>query len=149
AQQVGRSQSAVTRVTQRYDIKTFHRVTPPLGPQKSIDEHEQRTIVHQVHKNRQASLFDITNVLPEKISMRTLQRRLDQAGIQKHLALKKPFLSSEHMRARLEWAMERKDWTIEDWNKVIFSDESKVEIGKILDLPRCSEQRLRSIIWTV
>ena len=129
ADKCSRSQSAVTRIMQRYDIKTFTGVKPPPGPQKAIEEQELRTIVQEVKKNRWSSLSDVINILPNKISTCTLQRWLSIVGIQKHIALKKPWLSPEHMNTRLEWAMVYKDWTVEDWNKVIFSDESKVEVG--------------------
>lgn len=31
-------------------------------------------------------------------------------------------------KKRLAWAKERASWTVEDWNKVIFSDESKFDV---------------------
>ncbi|KAG0778309.1 hypothetical protein G6F16_005185 [Rhizopus arrhizus] len=31
-------------------------------------------------------------------------------------------------KARLEWALAHRYWTIDDWRKVIFSDESKINV---------------------
>lgn len=42
---------------------------------------------------------------------------------------KRPRLIEDHAKARLAWCIERKDWTIEDWKRVIFSDECSVERG--------------------
>jgi hypothetical protein len=39
---------------------------------------------------------------------------------------KKPFLSKRHRRARLDFAISHKDWTIEDWKRVVWSDETKI-----------------------
>jgi hypothetical protein len=39
---------------------------------------------------------------------------------------KRPFLSKRHRRARLDWAIAHQDWTLEDWKKVIYSDETKI-----------------------
>ncbi|CEG67185.1 hypothetical protein RMATCC62417_03651 [Rhizopus microsporus] len=39
---------------------------------------------------------------------------------------KVPFLSKEHREERLNWALAHRSWTIHDWRKVIFSDESKI-----------------------
>ena len=61
AGQVRQSQSAVTCVAQRYDLKTFRGV---ILPWKSIDELEQRTIVHEVKKNRQRSLPELPTICP-------------------------------------------------------------------------------------
>ena len=46
-----------------------------------------------------------------------------------YIAVKKPGLSAENIRKRLDWAIKYKDWTIEDWKKVIWSDECSVWIG--------------------
>ncbi|KAG1145923.1 hypothetical protein G6F37_007120 [Rhizopus arrhizus] len=39
-----------------------------------------------------------------------------------------PLLSAKHRKARLEWALAHRYWTIDDWRKVIFSDESKINV---------------------
>lgn len=39
---------------------------------------------------------------------------------------KKPRLLPRHIKARLEFAGKYKDWTIDDWKNVIFSDETKI-----------------------
>jgi transposase len=127
---IGRSQSAVAKVTQKYNIKTFSGVTPPPGNVKKINKREHRTLLRTVRSNRRATLSDITNILPNKMSVSTLKRHLKDIGIQKHIAVKKPYLTAAHIQARLEFALRHKNWTLEDWLKVIWSDESKVEIGK-------------------
>lgn len=38
---------------------------------------------------------------------------------------KKPALSKKNVQARLKFAKKHRDWTIDDWKKVIWSDESK------------------------
>ncbi|KAJ8346532.1 hypothetical protein SKAU_G00279330 [Synaphobranchus kaupii] len=38
----------------------------------------------------------------------------------------KPHLNLSQRRKRLHWAKEKKDWTVGQWSKVLFSDESKV-----------------------
>jgi len=42
--------------------------------------------------------------------------------------VKKPLLARRHKKARYEWAMAHKDWTVDDWRRVIFSDETKINI---------------------
>ena len=78
---VGRSHSAITKVTQKYDIKTFSGVTPPPGNPRKINKREQRALLHTVRSNRHATLFDITNILPTKMSIDTLKRRLKEVGM--------------------------------------------------------------------
>ena len=46
-----------------------------------------------------------------------------------YVAVKKPRLRKKNVIKRLEWAMKYKDWTIEDWKYIIWSDESSIWIG--------------------
>ena len=41
---------------------------------------------------------------------------------------KKPYLKPEHQQHRLEFAKKYKNWTYEDWSKIIWSDESKFQV---------------------
>ncbi len=40
----------------------------------------------------------------------------------------KPLLKPKHRQKRLTWAKEKKNWTVAQWSKVLFSDESKFSI---------------------
>jgi hypothetical protein len=42
---------------------------------------------------------------------------------------RKPYLTPTHKKERLRWARIYKNWTLEDWALVVFSDESTFEIG--------------------
>ena len=41
---------------------------------------------------------------------------------------KKPLLKKTHMEAKLKWAKAHKDWTEDDWRRVVFSDETKINV---------------------
>jgi len=129
-EKTGRSKSAINKTLTRYDYKTFTGVTPPPGNPKILSERKKRNLVRVVRKHRRKTLSDITNILPDNPSVRTLQRELKEVGIQKHIAIKKPWISDENKQKRLDWCRAHKDWPLSKWMKVIFSDECKVEIGK-------------------
>uniref|UniRef100_A0A087XF70 Transposase Tc1-like domain-containing protein n=1 Tax=Poecilia formosa TaxID=48698 RepID=A0A087XF70_POEFO len=57
-------------------------------------------------------------------SVRTVRRRLLEQGLVPRRAAKKPLLSRENIRDRLIFCKRYREWTAEDWGKVIFSDES-------------------------
>ena len=44
------------------------------------------------------------------------------------MAAKRPLLTLAHRKNRLDWFRERKDWTNEQWKKVLWSDESIFEL---------------------
>ena len=57
-----------------------------------------------------------------------VKRRLLELGLKGRVAVKKPRLTTVHKQKRLVWAKEHKNWTVEEWNRVLWSDESKFEI---------------------
>lgn len=62
------------------------------------------------------------------ISYRSVLRNLREIGFQAKKRVKKPFLSQKHRKARLEWARAHRHWTVDDWKRVIFSDETKINL---------------------
>ena len=55
-----------------------------------------------------------------------LRRIAYKAGINRRIALKKPFLTASHKRKRLYWALSNQST---DWKGVLFTDEASVELG--------------------
>jgi transposase len=61
------------------------------------------------------------------VSLSTIDRYLRQNNYRKWLAKKRPKLEDRHVFQRLQWALQHKDWTHEQWEGVIWSDECSVE----------------------
>jgi transposase len=62
--------------------------------------------------------------LPFKVSDRTVRSVLSKNGYKSRIQVKKPFISPQNVKNRLDWARKHKDWTVEQWKKVLWSDES-------------------------
>ena len=58
----------------------------------------------------------------------TVRRALRRQGLAARAMSRKPFLTKSHMRRRLEWAKAHRHWTVADWSRVIFTDETKVHL---------------------
>ncbi len=52
-----------------------------------------------------------------------------------------PLLKQRHRQKHLTWAMEKKNWTVAQWSKVLFSDESKFSISFGNQCPRVWRKR--------
>ena len=39
---------------------------------------------------------------------------------------KHPLLSAKHLKAHLDYPHAHKDWTVKDWKRVVWSDETKI-----------------------
>ncbi|KAG1606651.1 hypothetical protein G6F46_012858 [Rhizopus delemar] len=63
-----------------------------------------------------------------KVSAETVCRTLRKTGLGAIEKPKKPLLSAKNIRKRLSWCMAHKDWTIDDWKRVVWSDETKINI---------------------
>ena len=63
------------------------------------------------------------------VSDTTVWRILRTAGYRKTKPTRKPGLTEEMKKARLQFALDHKHWTLEDWKKVIWSDETAIVIG--------------------
>ena len=50
-------------------------------------------------------------------------------NLRKWIQKKRPYLTADHARARLDWAQAYKLYTLEDWKRVIWSDECTIERG--------------------
>nr|ACO51862.1 Transposable element Tc1 transposase [Aquarana catesbeiana] len=58
-------------------------------------------------------------------SRATTHRRIQDMGYSCRISCVKPLLNQRQRHKRLTWAKGKKDWTVAQWSKVLFSDESK------------------------
>ena len=105
---------------------------PRCGRPASTTPRQDRLLSHLSLSDRRATskilkreLVDATGV---DVTTRTVRRRLQKAGLRGCVAARKPLQTPRHKSRRLAWCRERKDWTPEQWGKVLFSDESIFEL---------------------
>jgi hypothetical protein len=60
------------------------------------------------------------------ITTQTIRNALKKEGLRSAVKKRKPYLKQVHIKARLDFAHKYLDWTIEDWSRVVFSDETKI-----------------------
>lgn len=68
-------------------------------------------------------LRDITN---KPLSDQTVRNYLRKEGLRAVVKKKKPLLSRKQATDRLDFAIAHRDWTIDDWKRVVWSDETKI-----------------------
>jgi transposase len=141
ARQVTRSPSTVCRILQTYDYKTFNaRDRTRIGKRKTT-KHEDRILTRTAKANDDQSYRDIIHMSGIKVSCNTLRRRLKEIGLYSRIRRQKPVLKPHHKAARLYWARKYQNWTVKDWIRVIWSDESSIVLGRKSRRRRCIRKK--------
>ena len=60
------------------------------------------------------------------VSVQTIRRALKRQGMLAVTKKKRPYLSPRHKAKRYAFALSKKYWTVEDWKRVVWSDETKI-----------------------
>src|SRR6201992_3863726 len=68
----------------------------------------------------------LSNIINQPLSPSTTCLHLKKAGMKAVVKTKHPLLSARHCKACLDFAHAHKDWTLDDWKRVVWSDETKV-----------------------
>ena len=68
----------------------------------------------------------LSNITNNTVSAQTVRRHLKAAGMKAVVKKKRPALKKSHRKARLEFAQKHRDWTVEDWKSIVWSDETKI-----------------------
>jgi len=126
---VHRSKSAVQHALSEYDYDTFTGHNPRPKRARKTTKREDRYLIRAAKQFDEVPLRDITNIVGIPVSQSTLSRRLHEEGLGRYVARRKPGLRPENVEERLNWAIAHKDWTIEDWKRVIWSDETIIVVG--------------------
>ncbi|KAI2666320.1 Transposable element Tcb1 transposase [Labeo rohita] len=144
ASEAGCSQSAVSKHVNR---KLSGR--KKCGRKRCTTSRENRSLERLVKQNRIKNLGELHKEWTEvKESRATTHRRVKEFGYSCHIPLVKPLLNHRQRQRRLTWAKEKKKWTVVQWSKVLFSDESKFCISletKVLE----SGERVEKLIAKV
>jgi len=124
---VGRLWSTVNSFLQWYYKYSTTDNLLRSGWPEVLSKHDKQTILRTVRKYRQYTCEQIHRIYAPHISLPTFDCLLRQHNIKKWLAKKRPRVKMERVKAQLQWAITRKDWTAEDFQRVIYSDECSVE----------------------
>ncbi|GFT58650.1 transposable element Tc1 transposase [Trichonephila clavipes] len=95
------------------------------GRPRKTSLHEDRLFLSNRKLNSSQILKQWTLISNVSVCPRTVRGRLLEIGLRGCKARLKSLLTEFQCKRQLRWAREHSLWTIKDWEKVIFSDESQ------------------------
>ena len=131
---LGIHRSTVGRVLKKFQERGSVENNRRSGRPRVTDARGDRKIYRIVKRNRRQSLQDITSKFNgdegTRMSKRTIRRRLHQEGYRRGKIQKTLTICKVNRQRRILWCRGKRHWKPEQWQKVIFSDETQVVIGQ-------------------
>jgi transposase len=101
------------------------------GRPKEITEATEQAILESISKDRNGREKSSEILAFEAgISYSSVLRILKRHGYKAVKQTTKPGLTDEMKQKRLQFCLAHKDWTLEDWKNVIWTDETSVSLGQ-------------------
>jgi len=115
----------------RLRSKHHSHLSKPVGGHPSkLSSTNIHHAVHLIGSGKASTAVDVTktlsNIINQPLSTQTVRNSLKKAGMKAVVRKKKPLLSRRHRKERMDFALEHQHWTVEDWKRVVWSDETKI-----------------------
>lgn len=96
------------------------------GRPRSLSQKDISAIVRNITSGKVTTASEVAKSFDRPVSRQTVARALRSSGLKAIARVKKPALSVKNSKARLEFALKHKNWTLDDWKRVVWSDETKI-----------------------
>ncbi|GFX07775.1 transposable element Tcb1 transposase [Trichonephila clavipes] len=120
---------AVRNCWEQWTRENTHAWKTGSGATRKTTRREERRILWQALVDPTVARSTIGADVGVAVVPQTISRHLTEANLKS----KRPFralpLTPEHRQLRLQWCQARSMWNVTDWQKVVFSDESRFILG--------------------
>ncbi|GFX59479.1 HTH_Tnp_Tc3_2 domain-containing protein [Trichonephila clavipes] len=128
--QVDRSECAVRNSWGQWTRKGTHARKTGSEATRKTTRREDRRIVWQALVETTVTRSTIRADVGEANVPQTISRHLAEANLKSKRPFRAISLTPEHQQLHLQWCQARSMWNVTDWQKVVFSDESRFVMGK-------------------
>ncbi|GFY29465.1 HTH_Tnp_Tc3_2 domain-containing protein [Trichonephila clavipes] len=129
AGQVNRSDCAVRNCWEQWTREGTHARKTGSAATRQTTRREDRRIVRQALVDPTVTRSTIRADVGVAIVPQTISRYLAEANLKSKRPFRALRLTPEHRQLRLQWFQARSMWNVTDWQKVVFSDESRFGLG--------------------
>jgi len=126
---VGCSRSSVRRVWESYELKKLSKKR--TGRPRILNNAERKYLKRSVIRNKKTRRqtlsqihLNIINKTNKTISKQTVRNELARQSLHSRIPRFSPLISEINKERRLLWARTYENWTVEDFKKILWLDES-------------------------
>ncbi len=126
------SPSTVHNIIKRFKESGGISVRKGQGRKPKLNNRDLRSLRRHCIKNRNSSISDITTWVQDyfgkPLSSTTIRSYIHKCQLKLYCAKRKPYVNSVQKRRRLLWDRRHLGWTITQWKRVLWSDESVFQV---------------------
>ncbi len=126
------SPSTVHNIIKRFKESGGISVRKGQGRKPKLNNRDLRSLRRHCIKNRHSSISDITtwaqDYFGKPLSSTTIRSYIHKCQLKLYCAKRKPYVNSVQKHRRLLWARRHLGWTITQWKRVLWSDESVFQV---------------------
>ncbi|XP_039659923.1 protein myomaker isoform X2 [Perca fluviatilis] len=123
--------STVKSIIKKWKVFGTTQTLPGSGRRSKLDERARRKLVREATKRPTATLKQLQEFMTKSghcVHVTTISQILHKCGMYGRGARKKPLLKKGHMQSRLSFAKTHLEDSKATWKKVLWSDETKIEL---------------------
>jgi len=106
----------------------FYHVKPKSGRPQKLSSKDGKFAALTLARGHAKTAVDLQHEFFPHVHPDTVRNHLREQGLSAFKKHTVPFLSQRHIHSCLKWATAHRSWSMNDWEEVIFSDESKFNL---------------------
>lgn len=126
---LGYAHTTISYVVRRFRETNDYSIRPRQGRPRVTTAIQDRYIRLRALRERfttsRSILMQLTAVHDIQPSLDTVRRRLSEGNLHIRVPARGPALNADHRRNRLQFARDHVNWNIQDWERVLFTDETR------------------------
>lgn len=125
------SRCGVQKIIKKHQIGISLKNRPKIGRPSKLSITAHRHIAIESKRDPKKTAREIRNSLNlnDVVSINTIKRVLCNADLHGRVSCRKPSLSIKNKMKRRVWCNNKLEWSVTDWGRVIYTDETKIEIN--------------------
>ncbi|GIY56266.1 transposable element Tc1 transposase [Caerostris extrusa] len=120
----------VAYVIKKWKVSGDCRNVPRVGRPTKLGDRDRRVFTREIRKNRTQPMALIREEFQQAsgsiVSMNTIRKEAHLHGFHGRAAAHKPLITKSNRAARLMWCKAHRNWTVDQWKRILWSDETRV-----------------------